>query len=95
MNNDLISREWIRQETSALKSHARSYQQITYATGYMCGLSVLEGRLADAPAVNAVEVTYCNECKYFEADTGFCYYHGHGMHVDDFCSMAERRNESE
>ena len=53
MGNDLISREWVRREVSALKSHARSFQQVTYGTGYMCGLAVLEGRLADAPSVDA------------------------------------------
>ena len=70
MKSDLISREWVLKEIRAHKAHAQSFRQVTYATGYMCGLSVLEGRLAEAPAVDAAPVVHgrwikhcdCVEC---------------------------------
>lgn len=47
----------------------------------------------NAPPVDAVKVVRCNECRYYETDTGFCQYHGHGMHWDDFCSRGAKIDE--
>lgn len=43
-----------------------------------------------APTIDAVPVVRCNMCKYYEADVGFCNYHDHGMHWDDFCSRGAK-----
>lgn len=44
----------------------------------------------DAPTIDAEPVTRCNMCKYYEAEVGFCHYHDHGMHWDDFCSRCAK-----
>lgn len=54
-----------------------------------------------APAVDAVEVCRCKDCKHFapcdEVDgvswTGFCNYGVFHTDEDDFCSRGERRRE--
>lgn len=43
-----------------------------------------------APTIDAEPVIRCNMCKYYEADTGFCYYHDHGMDWDGFCSRGAK-----
>lgn len=40
-------------------------------------------------------VVRCNMCKYYEAEVGFCHYHDHGMHWDDFCSRGETTQSKE
>ena len=36
-------------------------------------------------------VVRCNECKHYEADTGFCYYWDTGRDWDDFCSSGTKK----
>lgn len=51
-----------------------------------------------APAVDAVEVVRCKDCKYYRTHGnihGLCYY-GTGMrhmYNDEFCSRSERRDD--
>ena len=49
--------------------------------------------LHSRPAIDAEPVTYCNMCKHYETDTGYCQYHGHGMHWDDFCSRGAKMDK--
>lgn len=42
------------------------------------------------PTIDVEPVTRCNMCKYYEAEVGFCHYHDHGMHWDDFCSRCAK-----
>lgn len=57
---------------------------------YMAMSEYAHDWVADAPTIDAVPVVRCNMCKYYEADVGFCNYHGHGMHWDDFCSRGAK-----
>lgn len=50
----------------------------------------IEAAIDETPTIDAEPVTYCNMCKHYETDTGFCQYHGHGMHWDDFCSCGAK-----
>lgn len=50
------------------------------------------------PTVDAVVVTHCKDCKYY--DRGECYHPRHERHLqsicqedDDFCSYGERKEE--
>lgn len=58
-----------------------------------CGMNykaVSVEAIENAPAVDAEPVIRCNICKHYETDTGFCYYHDHGMDWDDFCSRGRK-----
>ena len=33
--------------------------------------------ITDAPAVDAVEVVRCKDCKHWHEETGWCYHHSH------------------
>lgn len=54
MNGDLISREALRKEIRLQKSYAGTIQQRDYGIGFVVSLSILEGKLADLPTVDAV-----------------------------------------
>lgn len=43
------------------------------------------------PTIYAVEVVRCNLCKFYEQETGFCYYYDTGNHWDGFCNHGIRR----
>ncbi len=81
MNNDLISR-------SALKKDLleRSFFPV-----------IMKNALENAPAVDAVEVVQCKDCKYRDPENHHCD-HVAGTMIyfprkpDDFCSYGERRN---
>lgn len=45
------------------------------------------------PTIDAEPVVRCNTCKHYETDTGFCNYHDHGMHWDDYCSRGAKMDE--
>lgn len=52
--------------------------------------------IMEEPAVDAVEVVRCKDCKYYHTHSqipGMCYYgtEMRHMHDDDFCSKGERR----
>lgn len=89
MNNDLISRD----DTIAyIRDHfCNKCDTYNGVKCVFCDTGDAISALKDVPAVDSVKVVYCYECKYFEADTGFCNFHGHGMHVDDFCSRGRKR----
>ena len=54
--------------------------------------------IENAPAVDAVEVVRCKDCKYYWLPQGFCEHERHEhqtaaviQYDDDFCSYGERR----
>ena len=51
--------------------------------------------LREAPTVDAVEVTRCRECKYYEDTSvigfGHCCLYGLTMRYNDFCSYGKRK----
>ena len=56
-------------------------------------------QIADAPAVDAVPVVRCKDCKHWHKDTVFCDYMSYGeaservnWYADDFCSYGERKD---
>ena len=58
--------------------------------------------MEDAPAVDAVEVVRCKDCKQWRRNIGFtdnpnghCFYHDIDTNGFDFCSYGERRATNE
>ena len=51
--------------------------------------------MAKLPAVEASEVTWCRDCKWFCPDDGWCqcFPMEHFSEPDDYCSHAERRKD--
>lgn len=45
--------------------------------------------LENAPAIDAVQVVRCKDCKYYKENTLVC--SRYGLEDDDYCSWAERR----
>ena len=71
-------------------------QNQDYGTGYFSALSVVEGMLAYAPTVDAVEVVRCKDCKNWEDGYfGYCTKIHTAMDYDGFCSNGERRIDAE
>lgn len=62
-----------------------------FLLGYMKGLFTLLLRVQQLPAIDAVEVVRCGECKHF--GTKYCpmYSADLGYKDDDFCSYGKRR----
>ena len=51
-----------------------------------------ETMLSEAPAINAIPVVRCRECRsYNKPKTGWCEVHLDREHMDDFCSYGERK----
>ena len=66
---------------------------------YCAGWNGLLGLIEKAPAVDAVIVTRCKDCKYayinsFAVSSGeaLCTLSGQPMQQDDFCSYGERKD---
>lgn len=66
MLNDLISR-------SALKKDLLNRSFFP---------SIVKAALEKAPAVDAVEVVRCKNCKHWHEETGWCYHHSHFITPD-------------
>lgn len=58
MSNDLISREKLRLVIRNIKKKADLFSNDDYRVGYISALSLVEGLLADAPAVDAEPVRH-------------------------------------
>ena len=88
MNNDLISRE-------ALLENAQRMTEYDEA-GWGVPVRVVKAEYIEkAPAVDAVEVVRCKECKHWEgfapgSDKGACIENDCIMYGDDFCSYGVR-----
>ena len=81
MNNDLISR-------SALKECIKKRLLNGMIIGWL--FSIID----TAPAVDAVEVCRCKDCKHWEDGwLGYCTKCHTAMHYDGFCSNGERRED--
>ena len=65
-----------------------------YYVDFACSLAdltSLKDLLDDCTTIDAVEVVRCNLCKFYEQETGFCYYYDTGNHWDGFCNHGIRR----
>lgn len=63
----------------------------------LCPLDEVSGVVDSCPTIDAVVVTHCKDCKYY--DRGECYHPRHERHLqsicqedDDFCSYGERKD---
>lgn len=89
--SDIISR-------SALgigKAKREVFDNPAYADGWNAAIDII----TEAPAVDAVPVVWCKECKH-HGNFNSCYYHSADdgstpifMRDKDFCSYGERRND--
>lgn len=66
------------------------------------GFDAIKGVIDDAPTIDAVEVVRCKDCKHhekflFDDSKVLCWVHDTDIVVSptDYCSFAERREESE
>lgn len=66
------------------------YDRINGNEHYVFGIEAVLEYAENLPTIDAEPVTRCNMCKYYEAEVGFCHYHDHGMHWDDFCSRCAK-----
>ena len=99
MENDLISREALKKavrESYHNNPHPLSRDQHMHRHEHNHMIELIEA----APAVDAVEVVRCKDCKWFKKGQPFrheCKKVGHGMNYiepDDFCSYGERRTHN-
>lgn len=89
MNNDLISREALEKAFATDTQHIRDWDVDLY------DLLMLE--IEEAPAVDAVEVVRCKDCRYGEdfGEECFCHYCGSDWNLPDhYCSYGERRENN-
>lgn len=87
MENDLISRK-------ALLSGVMNVRKVCEYDETGCSITykaVPVEVIEKAPSIDAVEVVRCNLCKFYEQETGFCYYYDTGNHWDGFCNHGIRR----
>ncbi len=83
MNNDLISRDEL------LEALRTDVAPLT--------LSIVFRHIHSAPAVDAVEVVRCKDCRYGEdfGEECFCHYCGSDWNLPDhYCSYGERRENN-
>lgn len=93
---DLISREAVRNELL----------KISICTDDLYGMGIFEGldratrRVNDAPAVDAVAVVRCRDCKHWDVEGLYCHhpaglsYCGKTGAQKGFCCFGERREEN-
>ena len=91
-----------RYDHAFMQMHTRP--NIAHWEGYSIGVNWGRNTIVDAPAVDAVEVVRCKDCKYYREgaifkDIKFCFRLrgdndkpvGYNFSEDDFCSRGERR----
>ena len=100
---DCISRSALRKRIIEFRDKLKKNGQLTLPSGFGVCLDFI----AEAPAVDAVEVVRCKDCKYFELDEdgldvlGVCKcgkiavsYNGEIYPKEtDFCSYGEKKDE--
>ena len=100
MNSDLISRSGLGIDYA----NPDVFNLTEYAKGWNNAVKIIK----EAPAVDAVEVVRCGECRfnadnmeadplclndYAGADIVCTYWESDGLAVDDFCSRGKRRSD--
>lgn len=98
MANDLISRE---AALEAAKTGLKNFVGIQWTPDTRRYVpKVVHGvrdALQNVPAIDAVEVVRCKDCKHFNPVEGglpLCTMHLVAMAYNDFCSYGERRNDN-
>ena len=99
-NNDLISRsallEQISVELERLETDNDRLWEINRK--YHAGMAIVNGIVINAPAVDAVEVVRCKDCKAFGKSPwghfrmGWCMIHGCHHGQDYYCASGKRRD---
>lgn len=73
----------------------RGYESFIWRTAHDCAISCVEA----APAVDAVEVVRCKDCKHLRKDGAYIYCgRFHGMiviRINDYCNYGERRTDAD
>lgn len=94
MNNDLVSREALRK---------RMYHEVfdngmgKWESGLWIRYKLFEKVIEETPAVDAVEVVRCKDCRHWitESNDDWCEYTGCDINLDGFCEDGERRDDDE
>ena len=88
-------------ELNDLRKVALAGKMESYDIGYNNGLSMAYAMVLNAPAVDAVEVVRCKDCKYCKPSAApgryFCDWRREYSEtfLSDFCSYGERRTDDE
>lgn len=94
--NDLISRAAAIAE---IKDYIEEYSELEPETGYhnlkWCAMKEAEDVLSTLPAIDAVPVVRCKDCKWYGSKTECCYRNVGTWAADDYCSHAEWRGYNE
>lgn len=93
MNGDLISRSAL---LDVITTDGFEHFSGCLSSSEITLIELMRDSITEAPAVDAVQVVRCKDCKYYRTHGqihGMCYY-GTGMRFmfnDGFCSYGERR----
>jgi hypothetical protein len=93
MNNDLISREALIKKFLHAMCHNCGDPHKEYICG-ICQIGAAGNLIKSAPAVDAVEVVRCYQCKYYLKSPMICEREDGLWTPDklDYCSFGERRD---
>ena len=97
--NDLISRSALLEQVKAIhRAVDTSEVNLSYDTGFHSATSQIQGLIASMPAVDAVPVVRCGECRrrYDADECPMCFlidgeYHEY-TNGNGYCDRGERRN---
>ena len=95
--SDLISRSALLEAGSAKKINeaVEGWNELPSNAKAACIRLARENKklVMAAPAVDAVEVVRCKDCKHWHEDTGWCYHHSHFITPDgEACHPWESAN---
>jgi len=107
MNNNLISREALRKRTIEFRDRLKESGQLNLPSGFGAFLDFIK----EAPAVDAVEVVRCKDCKYsgmywfgtedtprlacLDTDEDGAIYYASATEPMWFCSSGDRKAEKD
>lgn len=95
MRDDLISRSALLDEINGI--YKRHYEKSHYQFIHDFFRAIFR-RINKAPAVDAVEVVRCKDCKWYRGETHWCDMNSkdraehYNWYADDFCSYGEMRS---
>ena len=87
--------EEVRQWKRKVDKDCGEMPNVSYLTGYISALSVVEGMIAKQPTIDAVEVVRCGECKNATKIGNLCCCNRTRMalNANHYCSFGERRSD--
>lgn len=90
--------EEVRQWKRKVDKDCGEMPNVSYLTGYISALSVVEGMIAQQPTIDAVEVVRCKDCRscgVYKSGNLYCTHQNAitNPKPNDFCCHGERRSD--